>query len=152
MARASLIATSFVWFFLLFGAAPEAPADGDTAAGPAIPVRRFVRVPAPDGIQIRRYNKTQGASPGKKDRVVVHYHGTLEDGTVFDSSRKRGQPAAFPMKKVVPCWQEALPLLHVGEEARLTCPPATAYGPKGSPPNVPPNETLTFEIKLIGIH
>jgi FKBP-type peptidyl-prolyl cis-trans isomerase FkpA len=152
MARALLVSTSLAVFCLLLAVAPNAPADGDAAGVRSAPVRRFVRVPAPDGIQIRRYNKTDGASPGKKDRVVVHYHGTLEDGTVFDSSRTRGQPAAFPMKKVVPCWQQALPLLHVGEEARLTCPPATAYGAKGSPPNVPPNETLTFEIELIGIH
>jgi FKBP-type peptidyl-prolyl cis-trans isomerase FkpA len=153
MTRTSLVATSLIGLLLLLGtAAPDAPADGDAGGIRTTPVRRFVRVPAPNGIQIRRYNKTKGASPGKKDRVVVHYHGTLEDGTVFDSSRKRGQPAAFPMKKVVPCWQEALPLLHVGEEARLTCPPATAYGAKGSPPTVPPNSTLTFEIELVGIH
>lgn len=152
MARASFVATSLVLFFSLAGLAPDAPADGDAGGVQSTPVRRFVRVPAPDGIQIRRYNKTDGPSPGKKDRVVVHYHGTLEDGTVFDSSMNRGHPAAFPMKKVVPCWQAALPLLHVGEEARLTCPPDTAYGPKGSPPSVPPNETLTFEIKLLGIH
>jgi len=152
MLRASLFATSLALCSALLVVSHDAPADGDAANIRTTPVRRFVRVPAPNGIQIRRYNKTDGASPGKKDRVVVHYHGTLEDGTVFDSSRKRGQPAAFPMQKVVPCWQEALPLLHVGEEARITCPPETAYGVKGSPPNVPPNETLTFEIELIGIH
>jgi FKBP-type peptidyl-prolyl cis-trans isomerase FkpA len=152
MARPLLIATTLVLFPLLLGLPTQSGADGDVPALRTTPVRRFVRVPAPDGIQIRRYNKTDGASPGKKDRVVVHYHGTLEDGTVFDSSRNRGQPTAFHMKKVVPCWQEALPLLHVGEEARLTCPPATAYGAKGAPPNVPPNETLTFEIELKGIH
>ena len=152
MLRASLFATSLVLFSSLLVLSPDAPADGDAAVAPATPVRRFVRVPAPDGIQIRRYNKTKGASPGKKDRVVVHYHGTLEDGTVFDSSVERGQATVFQMKKVVPCWQEALPLLHVGEEARLTCPPETAYGAKGSPPKVPPWETLTFEIELIGIH
>ena len=56
------------------------------------------------------------------------------------------------MTKVVPCWQKALTRLHVGEKARLTCPPDTAYGAKGSPPKIPPNETLTFEIELIGIH
>ena len=152
MARTSLLATSLVLFFSLLGVSPEVFAGDEAAVAPASPKRRFVRVPAPDGIQIRRYNKTDGASPGKKDRVVVHYHGTLEDGTVFDSSVKRGQPAAFPLKKVVPCWQVALARLHVGEEARLTCPPETAYGAKGSPPKVPPNETLTFEIELIGIH
>ena len=152
MVRASRFATSLALLSLLLVVSSDAPADGDAGPTKATPVRRFVRVPAPDGIQIRRYNKTNGTSPGEKNRVVVHYHGTLEDGTVFDSTRKRGQPAAFPMKKVIPCWQKALPLLHVGEEARLTCPPDTAYGPKGSPPKVPPNETLTFEIELLGVH
>jgi len=152
MARTWLVATSLVLFLSLIGVSPGARAGDEAVLAPANRKRAFVRVPAPDGIQIRRYNKTDGASPGKKDRVVVHYHGTLEDGTVFDSSVKRGQPAAFPMKKVVPCWQEALVRLHVGEKARLTCPPDTAYGAKGAPPNVPPNETLTFEIELIGIH
>ena len=152
MVRMSLVAASLVLFSLLLGAFPDAAAADDILIPPANPKRAFIRVPAPNGIRIRRYNKTNGASPGKKDRVVVHYHGTLEDGTVFDSSVKRGRPAAFPMKKVVPCWQEALARLHVGEKARLTCPPATAYGAKGSPPNVPPNETLTFEVELIGIN
>jgi len=152
MVRTSLAATSLGLFVALLVVSPNAYAGDEAALAPASPVRRFVRVPAPDGIQIRRYNKTDGASPGKKDRVVVHYHGTLEDGTVFDSSRERGHPSVFPMKKVVPCWQQALALLHVGEEARLTCPPETAYGAKGSPPRVPPWETLTFEIELVGIH
>lgn len=152
MARTATIATSFALFVSLLAISPIVQADEGPAAGAVTPQRRFIRVPAPDGIQIRRYNKTEGASPTKKDRVVVHYHGTLADGKVFDSSVERGHPAAFPMAKVVPCWQEALTRLHVGEKARLTCPPETAYGMKGSPPNVPPNATLTFEIELISIH
>jgi FKBP-type peptidyl-prolyl cis-trans isomerase FkpA len=152
MARTPLVAAPLVLFLSLLGVSPDALAGDEAAVAPASAKRAFVRVPAPDGIQIRRYNKTDGASPGKKDRVVVHYHGTLEDGTVFDSSVKRGQPSAFPIKNVIPCWQESLTRLHVGEEARLTCPPDTAYGAKGSPPNVPPNETLTFEVELLGIH
>jgi FKBP-type peptidyl-prolyl cis-trans isomerase FkpA len=133
------------------GVSLQASAD-DVAAAAAKNPRRYVRVPAPDGIQIRRYNKTDGDSPGSKDRVVVHYEGKLKDGTVFDSSMRTGRPAVFTMKKVVPCWQVALKLLHTGEKAQLTCPPDTAYGPKGAPPNIPPNATLTFEIELIGIH
>jgi FKBP-type peptidyl-prolyl cis-trans isomerase FkpA len=148
MARGSLIAVSLALVAPLLAVPLVVRAD-DAAAG--APVRRFVRVPAPDGIQIRRYNKTDGKSPDEKDRVVVHYHGTLKDGTVFDSSLKSGHPAVFSLKKVVPCWKEALKRMHVGEEARLTCPPDTAYGPKGSPPVIPPNATLNFEIELVGI-
>lgn len=118
---------------------------------PSEPPRRFVRVPAPDGIQIRRFNKTEGPMPDRDDRVIVHYHGTLEDGTVFDSSVERGSPESFALDEVVPCWTEALTRLRVGEKAEVRCPPRTAYGLKGSPPRVPPNATLTFEIELLGI-
>lgn len=131
-------------------AAPLALADDAEPTRP-VPVRAFTRVRAPDGIQIRRYNKTSGAQPGKKDRVVVHYHGTLKDGTVFDSSIERRRPANFRMDQVIPCWVEALTRLHVGEKAQLTCPPQTAYGYKGSPPAIPPNATLIFEIELLGV-
>jgi len=131
-------------------AAPIVFAD-DAGPKPAIAKRAFTRVPAPDGIQIRRYNKANGTQPGKKDRVIVHYHGTLRDGTVFDSSVDRRRPANFRMEQVIPCWKEALTRLHVGEKARLTCPPETAYGFKGAPPDIPPNATLTFEIELLGV-
>lgn len=113
--------------------------------------RKFTRVPAPDGIQIRRYNATEGAKPGKTDTVTVHYHGTFEDGKVFDSSVERGSPASFPLNRVIPCWTEAVTRLRVGEKARVTCPPATAYGARGAPPRIPPNATLIFEIELLGI-
>ena len=150
MREAGNVARTWLATALIVFAAPNAFAD---EAGPtqATPVRAFTRVPAPDGIQIRRYNKANGAQPGKKDRVIVHYHGTLRDGTVFDSSVERRRPANFRMEQVIPCWSEALTRLHVGEKARLTCPPETAYGFKGSPPDIPPNATLTFEIELLGV-
>jgi len=112
--------------------------------------RPFTRVPAPDGIQIRRFNKTDGVQPGKKDRVVVNYRGRLADGRVFDQSRP-GSPAAFRLDAVIPCWKEALPRLHVGERAEIVCPGDTGYGPKGSPPKIPGNAQLTFEIELVGV-
>ena len=127
-----------------------AAADEPAPARPT-PVRAFKRVPAPDGIQIRRLNETTGAKPERNDRVVVHYHGTLKDGSVFDSSVERGRPENFKMGSVVPCWTEALTRLRVGEKAKIVCPPDTAYGPKGSPPKIPPNATLHFEIELLGI-
>lgn len=112
--------------------------------------RRFTRVRAPDGIQIRRYNKTEGRMPGEKDRVIVSYEGRLDDGTVFDRTRPR-RPASFRLDKVVPCWTAALTRLRVGERAEIICPSDTAYGAKGSPPRVPPHARLTFEVEILGI-
>lgn len=131
--------------------AGDAGEGAKDAGSPAVNPRRFTRVPAPDGIQIRRFTRTQGRKPGPKDRVTVHYHGTLEDGSVFDSSVERGRPATFPLDRVIPCWTEAVTRLRVGEKAEVVCPPMTAYGMKGSPPSIPPNATLTFEIELIAV-
>jgi FKBP-type peptidyl-prolyl cis-trans isomerase FkpA len=114
-------------------------------------VRKFTRVPAPDGIQIRRYNKTDGPQPGPTDEVSVHYHGTFDDGTVFDSSVERGTPSTFPLNRVIPCWTKAVTLLHVGEKAEVICPPDQAYGKQGTPGRIPPNARLTFEIELLEI-
>ena len=126
---------------------PSAPRADDME-----PVRRrFTRVPAPDGIQIRRYNKTDGESPGKKDRVLVHYRGTLDNGDVFDSSFERRRPVQFSLEKVIPCWKVALQRLHVGEKAQIICPAAVGYGAKGSPPDIPGFARLTFEVELIEI-
>jgi FKBP-type peptidyl-prolyl cis-trans isomerase FkpA len=138
---------------LLLPLALAGQAVAETAAPPeGKNPRRFVRVRAPDGIVIRRYNKTEGKIPEKEDRVVVHYHGTLKDGTVFDSSVDRGRPASFSLEKVIPCWTEAITRLRVGEKAEIICPPATAYGLKGSPPTIPQNATLTFEVELLSVH
>jgi FKBP-type peptidyl-prolyl cis-trans isomerase FkpA/FKBP-type peptidyl-prolyl cis-trans isomerase FklB len=92
-----------------------------------------------------------GASPKATDRVKVHYHGTLADGTVFDSSVQRGEPATFPLNGVVPCWTEGLQLMKVGGKSRLVCPAAIAYGDRGAPPRIKPGATLTFEVELIEI-
>lgn len=92
-----------------------------------------------------------GASPKAADRVKVHYHGTLADGTVFDSSVQRGEPATFPLNGVVPCWTEGLQLMKVGGKSRLVCPAALAYGDRGAPPRIKPGATLTFEVELIEI-
>jgi FKBP-type peptidyl-prolyl cis-trans isomerase FkpA len=138
----------FVLASTLLALVPAPRATGDDPSGPA---RRFTRVPAPDGIQIRRYNRTDGARPGEKDRVVVHYHGTLEDGTVFDTTRRHGRPAPFHLEKVIDCWKVALPKLRVGERAEIVCPPEVAYGARGSPPRIPGGARLTFEIELVGI-
>ncbi len=93
-----------------------------------------------------------GAQPtGPKSVVQVHYRGTLADGKEFDSSYKRGQPAAFPLNQVIPCWTEGVSKMREGGKARLICPPDTAYGPRGAGSAVPPNATITFEVELLKV-
>lgn len=91
-----------------------------------------------------------GASPAASDTVEVHYTGTLVDGSVFDSSRARG-PAKFPLGNVIPCWTEAMQQMKVGGKAKIVCPAEIAYGDRGSPPRVPPNAVLTFEVELLNV-
>lgn len=105
----------------------------------------------PSGVMIMHTVVGTGALPNAVDRVKVHYRGTLADGTEFDSSYKRNEPAVFPLNRVVPCWTQGLQKIKVGGKATLTCPPATAYGERGAPGAVPPNATLTFEVELLAI-
>jgi FKBP-type peptidyl-prolyl cis-trans isomerase FkpA len=102
------------------------------------------------GLVYRTLQAGQGASPGATDVVEVHYHGTLTDGTVFDSSRERGEPVEFPLNQVIPCWTEGVQRMKVGETARLVCPSDIAYG-DGGRPGIPPGATLAFEVELISI-
>ncbi len=92
-----------------------------------------------------------GRSPSSTDTVRVHYRGTLLDGTEFDSSYKRDEPTVFPLNGVIPCWTQGVSVMKVGEKARLVCPSDTAYGDKGSPPQIPGGATLVFEVELLGI-
>jgi FKBP-type peptidyl-prolyl cis-trans isomerase len=91
-----------------------------------------------------------GPSPKATDTVNVHYHGTLRDGTVFDSSVERGEPISFPLNGVIPCWTEGLQKMRVGGKAKLVCPSDTAYGDAGQGP-IPGGAALTFEVELLGI-
>ena len=91
-----------------------------------------------------------GASPAATDTVRVHYHGTLRDGTVFDSSVQRGEPISFPLNGVIACWTEGLQKMKVGGKAKLVCPSDTAYGDTGQGP-IPGGAALTFEVELLGI-
>lgn len=106
----------------------------------------------PSGIVIRTITAGAGQSPTAEDVVKVHYEGKLVDGTVFDSSIKRGQPAEFPLKGVVPCWTEALQKMKKGEKSQVVCPAQLAYGDRGSPPTIPPGSTLSFEVELLDFH
>ena len=94
---------------------------------------------------------TGTVSPKPTDTVKVHYHGTLLDGTVFDSSVERGQPISFPLNAVIPGWTEGLQLMKVGDKFKFTIPPNLAYGPNSPSPKIPPNSTLVFEVELLGI-
>jgi len=104
------------------------------------------------GIVMRTITPGTGASPAADDVVKVHYEGKLVDGTVFDSSIKRGEPVEFPLNGVVPCWREALQKMKKGEKAQVVCPSSLAYGERGMPPDIPPGATLSFEVQLIDFH
>ena len=104
------------------------------------------------GVIVRTITAGNGASPTADDVVKVHYEGKLIDGSVFDSSIQRGEPAEFPLKGVVPCWTEALQKMKKGEKAQVVCPSSSAYGDRGSPPVIPPGATLSFEVELLDFH
>jgi FKBP-type peptidyl-prolyl cis-trans isomerase len=95
--------------------------------------------------------KGSGKSPAATDTVKVHYHGTLPDGTVFDSSVERKEPATFPLNGVIACWTEGLQKMKVGGKAKLVCPASIAYGNQSPTPVIKPGSTLVFEVELLGI-
>jgi len=103
------------------------------------------------GLVIQTLQAGKGASPKATDKVKVHYHGTLLDGTVFDSSVQRGQPVTFPLSNVIPCWTEGLQRMKIGGKSRLVCPSNLAYGDRGAPPKIRPGATLIFEVELLDI-
>jgi FKBP-type peptidyl-prolyl cis-trans isomerase FkpA/FKBP-type peptidyl-prolyl cis-trans isomerase FklB len=102
------------------------------------------------GLVVQTIKPGTGPSPKASDRVKVHYHGTLTDGKVFDSSVQRGEPATFPLTGVIPCWTEGLQLMKVGGKSRLICPANLAYGDRSSPP-IKPGSTLIFDVELLEI-
>jgi FKBP-type peptidyl-prolyl cis-trans isomerase FkpA/FKBP-type peptidyl-prolyl cis-trans isomerase FklB len=103
------------------------------------------------GALVTTLKEGKGPSPKATDTVKVHYHGTLLDGTVFDSSVQRGQPATFPLSNVIKCWTEGVQEIKVGGKSRLVCPADIAYGDRGSPPAIKPGATLVFEVELLEI-
>jgi FKBP-type peptidyl-prolyl cis-trans isomerase FklB len=103
------------------------------------------------GLQYEVLETGGGATPNAQSTVVTHYHGTLVDGTVFDSSLDRGEPAEFGVTQVIAAWTEALLLMSEGDKWRIACPPALAYGEQGAGDTIPPNTALMFEIHLIEV-
>lgn len=103
------------------------------------------------GLQYKQLSAGNGAKPTTADRVQVHYHGTLIDGTVFDSSYQRGEPIVFPVTGVIAGWVEGLQLMNVGSKFELTIPSHLAYGASGSGPVIGPDATLIFEVELLAI-
>ena len=105
-------------------------------------------VTLPSGLQYQVLASGDGESPSTTDSVLAHYHGTLTDGTVFDSSVDRGEPATFGVSQVIAGWTEALQLMKVGDKWRLFIPPALAYGEASPSPAIPPNSALIFDVEL----
>ena len=105
----------------------------------------------PSGVVYKTIKPGTGASPAATDTVKVHYAGKLVDGTQFDSSIERGEPAEFQLNGVIPCWTQGVQKMKVGEKARLVCPSEVAYGDGGRPPTIPGGATLDFEVELIEI-
>ena len=104
------------------------------------------------GLVYRSLREGTGASPQATDRVKVHYRGTLPDGKEFDSSYQRNEAIEFRLNGVIKCWTEGVQKMKVGGKAKLTCPPAIAYGERGAGGVIPPNATLIFEVELLGIN
>jgi FKBP-type peptidyl-prolyl cis-trans isomerase FklB len=108
-------------------------------------------VTLPSGLQYEVLTEGNGAKPAATDKVKCHYHGTLLDGTVFDSSVQRGEPALFGVNQVIKGWVEALQLMSVGSKWRLFIPSHLAYGEQGAGNSIEPNTTLIFDVELLGI-
>jgi len=124
---------------------------GKTAALLEAAAKETGAVKLASGMVIKTTRPGRGAQPEAADRVKVHYEGRLSDGSVFDSSIKRGEPAVFPLGGVIKCWTEGVGHMKVGEKATLTCPSELAYGDQGRPPLIPGGATLIFDVELLDV-
>ena len=109
-------------------------------------------VELPSGLQYLVLQEAEGDKPTAYNKVTCHYHGTLTNGTVFDSSVQRGQPATFPLNMVISGWTEGLQLMNVGSKYRFFIPPQLAYGDRHVSAEIGPNSTLIFDVELLGIN
>lgn len=109
-------------------------------------------ITTPSGLKYQVLKQGTGTvSPKATDTVKVHYHGTLLNGTVFDSSVQRGEPISFPLNRVIAGWTEGVQLMKVGDKFKFEIPANLAYGENSPTPTIPPNSTLVFEVELLGI-
>ena len=153
MLRLALVSAFVFAFGLTACADPRASqAQAQGAAFLAQNAKADGVITLPDGLQYKVVEQggTGGASPLADDHVIVHYEGKLLDGTVFDSSYQRGQPATFVVNQLIPAWTEALQKMKPGDTWMLYVPPKLGYGGEGAGP-IPPNSVLIFKMKLIGI-
>lgn len=143
------LAVAFLATFLVGAASAQQPsAAADPLAAAAAEKGAVV---TPSGLVYRALEEGKGDSPTPADTVRVHYRGRFPDGREFDSSHSRGQPASFPLNRVIRCWTEGVQRMKVGGKAKLTCPAAIAYGERGAGGVIPPNAILQFEVELLGI-
>src|SRR2546422_8508442 len=142
----------------LLGCNPSTQTNSSSKVGTNVPAAAAVPASTnemkttPSGLKYQVLKQGTGTVfPKATDTVKVHYHGTLLDGTVFDSSVQRGEPISFPLNRVIPGWTEGLQLMKVGDKFKFEIPPNLAYGPNSPSPKIPPNSTLVFEVELLGI-
>ncbi len=147
IARATLIAAAFC---VIASAHAQTAAPGNPVTTAA--AKEDGAVVTPSGLVYRSLKDGTGASPAASDKVKVHYRGTFPDGKEFDSSYKRNEAIEFPLSGVIKCWTEGVQRMKVGGKAKLTCPPAIAYGERGAGGAIPPNATLLFEVELLAIN
>lgn len=126
-------------------------AEESDGNAPGIPPAEGEIQTTDSGLRYIVLQEGDGESPSATDTVTVHYTGWLTDGTKFDSSVDRGQPASFPLNQVISGWTEGLQLMQVGAKYRFIIPSDLAYGPSGRPPRIPPNAALIFDVELLGI-
>jgi FKBP-type peptidyl-prolyl cis-trans isomerase len=132
--------------------AVEKPAAKAAPSGQAEAGQKSDMKATPSGLKYLVLKQGTGTvSPKATDTVKVHYHGTLLNGTIFDSSVQRGEPVSFPLNRVIPGWTEGLQLMKVGDKFKFEIPPNLAYGPNSPTPDIPPNSTLVFEVELLAI-
>lgn len=134
-------------------AAPATQESKKESRMPDVEAREAGKVVTTDsGLQYEVIKEGSGASPSASDSVTVHYRGALTNGTEFDSSYKRGQPATFPLNRVIAGWTEGLQLMKEGAKYKFTIPSKLGYGARGMPPTIPPDATLVFEVELIKVN
>jgi FKBP-type peptidyl-prolyl cis-trans isomerase len=131
---------------------PGSNANSSTSATPSTTAPSGEMKTTASGLKYQVLTQGTGTvSPKATDTVKVHYHGTLLNGTVFDSSVQRGEPISFPLNRVIPGWTEGLQLMKVGDKFKFEIPANLAYGENSPTPTIPPNSTLVFEVELLGI-